>query len=134
VTDWQERYGGQFSGSVVIAVQTELGKMDTVKTIKIGATKTIENTTAIPKDMVPYISQIFEERDRLYNDLVGKWNSGQKLDSWQDAIRKSYELQLSMTPEALLGPTLNRLIAPTAIENVRKRITEEATSGEASRN
>lgn len=121
-----------FSGSVTVGTQTKAGELDTVKATKIGATKTIENTTKIPRELTPYIGQIFEERDRLYNDLVGTWNHGGLLDEWQNAIKTAYELQLSFNPDSPLGPTLNRLILPTAIENIRKRIAEEASNGQAS--
>jgi hypothetical protein len=132
VTDWEEKWGGHFSGEVTVAGQTELGKLDTLQTTKIGATKTIENITAIPRDFIPYIGRIFEERDALYNDLVEKWNSGQELTAWQDSIRKAYNVQLAFNKDSPLQPTLNALIMPTAIDNIRKRITEEAGSAEAS--
>jgi hypothetical protein len=131
VTDWQDKYGGEFSGTVTVGTQTELGKLDKAETLTVGETKSIEYATKIPPELIPYISQVFADRDALYDDLVTKWNSGQELDKWQDAIRKAYEVQLSLTPEAPSGPTLNRLILPTAIENVRKRL-KEATSGQAS--
>jgi hypothetical protein len=139
VTDWQDKWGGEFAGSVTICTQTKLGALDTVQTTQIGGTKSIETTTAIPRDMAPYIAQIFEERDALYEDLVSKWNAGEPLTEWQDAIRKAYEVQVSFNKDTLLGPTLNALILPmaientrTAIENTRKRINEEIDSGQAS--
>jgi hypothetical protein len=122
VDDWAKNTGALFEG------EFKIGNERTV----IGATKTIEDATKIPRELTPYIAQIFEERDSLYSDLVGQWNSGGELTNWQNAIKVAYELQLSFTPDAPLGPTLNRLILPTAIENVRKRIAEEATSGQAS--
>lgn len=127
VTDWQQKWGGEFSGSVTVAGQTELSKLDAVKTLQIGSTKTIENTTAIPKDMVPYIAQIFEERDRLADD----YTKGLGEETAEEA--QHFNAVMLEYPDAAKWPTLNAILLPKAIENVRKRITEEATSAEASR-
>lgn len=54
--------GKGFSGSVTIGTQTKLGELDTVKTTEIGETKTIENITAIPRELTPY-KQITEEAE-----------------------------------------------------------------------
>jgi hypothetical protein len=134
VTDWQDKYGGQFSGSVTVAGQTELGKLDSVKTTKIGATKTIENTTAIPKDMVPYIAQIFAERDYLSNLYASDCTSDNP--EWStltiSEIAAEMEFAMKCDPNAPKWPTLNGIILPHAVANVRKRITEEANSAKAS--
>lgn len=130
VTDWQDKYGGQFSGTVTVGTQTELGKMDKVETMEVGA-KIIEDTTQIPRDMVPYISQIFAERDRLQllarnaiDDNVRGEETG--------AIQDEYYARMELVPDQPKWPALNGAILPVAINNVRKRITEEATHGQAS--
>ena len=125
VTDWQDKYGGEFSGSVTIAGQT--GKLDSVKTMQVGETKTIENVTAIPRDMAPYIGQIFEERDKLASAHVDamKTKTGTNFcQEWADWMENH--------PGDPQWPTLHKILLPTAIENVRKRIAEEAASAKAS--
>jgi hypothetical protein len=126
VYDWREKWGAAYEGQVTVGTQTELDKLDTVQTTKIGATKTIEDTTKIPRDMVPYIAQIFEERDRLAQAHVDSMKTrghgySHEWASWMEDH-----------PDDPQWPTLNRVLLPTAIDIVRKRITEEATSGEAS--
>ena len=133
VTDWQDKYGGQFSGTVTVGTQTKLGELDTVETMEVGS-KTIEDTTKIPHDMVPYIAAIFDERDylaKLYTDDresgEPEWSTvliSQIADQMDDAMR--------VDPGAPKWPILNAIILPHAIENVRRRITEEAKSGQAS--
>lgn len=120
VDDWGGKWGSQFSGETVVSGERT----------EIGETKTIEDTTKIPRDMVPYIAQIFEERDALYNSLVSRWNAGLALTAWESAIKTAYEVQLSLNKDSPLGPTLNRLILPTAIENIRKQFSKEATHGD----
>jgi hypothetical protein len=136
VTDWQDKYGGQFSGSVTVAGQTELGKLDSVKITKIGATKTIENTTAIPKDMVPYIAQIFEERDKLGRQFSDESNSNSPVFSsdLMAGISALFQAALAQNQHAGKWLTLNAILLPEAIKIVRKRITEEANSAKESGN
>ena len=123
--------GKGFSGSVTVGHQNQAGFVATRMDID-KKSKTINTTVAIPKDMLPHMSAVFEERDALYNDLVEKWNTGKELSDQEKAICEKYEEALAEDPETLKGPTLNALLMPTAIENVRKRITEEASSGQAS--
>jgi hypothetical protein len=124
VDDWKEKWGGTFSGEV---------STNGEKTF-IGETKTIESTTAIPRDMVPYIAQIFEERDylgKLYADTCAS-DDAVWLTPTVSAIATEMEFAMKSNPDAPEWPTLNGIILPYAIENVRKRITEEAASGKAS--
>ena len=125
VTDWQDKYGGQFSGTVTVGTQTELGKLDSSSTIEVGATKSVESVTAIPREMTPYIGQIFEERDRLGQCYA----KGEEETSWAIAAMETHMLE---NPDAPRWPTLNAILLPQAIQNIRKRITEEANSGQAS--
>lgn len=125
-----ERWGGigQFAGEVTIGTQTKLGELDTVQTAKIGNAKSIENVTAIPRDMTPYIAQIFEEREylrKLYADDCSE-------PAWSTVliseIASKMEAAMKADPAASKWPTLNAIILPFAIANVRKRITEEAAN------
>jgi hypothetical protein len=133
VTDWQDKWGSQFSGSLTVGTQTKLGGLDSVKTTEIGGAKSIEDTTKIPRDMVPYIGQIFEERDYLggqYADeaasAVPEWSTLLLSD-----IASKMDAALKDNPTAPAWPTLNAIILPYAIENVRKRI-KEASHGQTS--
>jgi hypothetical protein len=121
VDDWKAKWGGQFSGEV---------STNGEKTF-IGETKTIEDTTAIPHDMVPYIAQIFEERDRLQK-LAQSAICDDVRGAEVGAIQDEYYARMQLVPDAPKWPTLNAAILPVAIKNVRKRITEEAASGQAS--
>lgn len=107
VDDWKERWGGQFSGETVISGERT----------EIGETKTIEDTTKIPRDMVPYIAQIFEERDRLAKVSAEVFDNGgtdEFIPKFVEAIRDD--------PECPKWPLLYSLVLPTAIANVRDRI------------
>lgn len=107
VDDWKERWGGQFSGETVISGERT----------EIGDTKTIEDTTKIPRDMVPYIAQIFEERDRLAKVSAEVFDNGgtdEFIPKFVEAIRDD--------PERPKWPLLHSLVLPTAIANVRDRI------------
>jgi len=124
VDDWKAKWGGEFSGEVKVGGERT----------EIGATKTIENTTAIPRDMVPYIAQIFEERDRIGRDYAYEWR--EENPTWSSIVLSNiatlFDTAMAHCPSAPKWPTLNAIILPYAIENVRKRIIEEATSGQAS--
>lgn len=123
VTDWAEKNSGLFSGEVSVnGDRTE-----------IGATKSIEDTTKVPRELTPYIAQIFEERDRLSREQLDAWkNSDLEPTDMQRDITRKYNTFLEEDPERRRWPTLNAILLPYAIANIRKRITEEATSGQAS--
>ncbi len=124
VDDWAKSTGALFKGEFKIGGERT----------EIGATKTIENTTEIPRELTPYIAQIFEERDRLANGLVHVWDNALPMTEWQSDITAKFQ---TVSPDRDGFPTekwprLNAIILPTAIENIRKRIKEEAASGQAS--
>jgi hypothetical protein len=129
VTDWQDKWGDQFSGSVTVGTQTELGNLDSVKTTEIGRSKSIEDTTKIPRDMVPYIGRIFEERDRLQHLAQNAIDDNVRGEE-TGAIQDEYYARMDLVPDQPKWPALNAAILPIAIGNVRKRITEEAESGQ----
>lgn len=116
--DWKERWGSQFSGETVVGGERT----------EIGATKTIEDTAKIPRDMVPYIAQIFEERDRLGRIAAECLQSGTG-DSDIDAAVSAYKDAVENNANLSKWPAMNALVLPKAIENIRKRITEEASHG-----
>ncbi len=95
VDDWGKKNSALFDGHVLVGTDR----------VEIGTTKTFEDATKIPRELTPYIAQIFEERDRLIN--VDDWNELSPAEAKSMAILQ-------------------------AIETIRKRITEEATSGQAS--
>jgi hypothetical protein len=117
VTDWAEKNSSLFEGHASVGAERT----------EIGATKTIENTTKIPHELTPYIAQIFEERDRLANDYVYKQDRSEVTQ-----FERQYMKAMKEDPDAPRWPTLHAIILPTAIENIRKRIAEEATNGQAS--
>lgn len=104
VDDWKERWGGQFSGETVVSGERT----------EIGPTKTIEDTTKIPRDMVPYIAQIFEERDRLAKHHLDD------VELERGTIGKAFRLVMNANPSAEKWPTLHAILLP---------ITEEASHG-----
>jgi len=119
--DWMKKWSGELSGESALFGEVKIGETS----IKLGdgifdveqaqyidgKTKTIETTTAIPRDMVPYIDQIFEERDRLSREAI-----------------KAYGIDKSLSKL----PTLSALVLPAAINNIRQRIIEETKSGQTS--
>lgn len=117
VDDWVSRTGTQFLGEISINGDKAA----------VGATKTFESLTNIPKDMIPHLVQIFEERDRLTQEHVEAEREGIK-GPFSDAFDAAIEAQ----PNLAKWPTLNAIVLPHAIKNVRKRITEEATNGKTS--
>jgi hypothetical protein len=123
LTDWAEQNSALFTGDVRVGDERT----------EIGETKTIENTTKIPRELTPYIAQIFEERDRLNDEQLDAWkHSDREPTEMQRAITKEYNHTFTLTPEAPEWPTLNAIVLPYAIDNIRKRIAEEATNGQAS--
>jgi NDP-sugar pyrophosphorylase family protein len=119
VDDWKEKWGGQFSGETVVSGERT----------EIGATKTIEDTTKIPRDLTPYIAQIFEERDRLGRIAAECLQDGTG-DSEVDAAVEAYKNAVENDENLSKWPAMNALVLPKAIENVRKRITKEASHGD----
>jgi hypothetical protein len=124
VDDWAKNTGALFEG------EFKIGNERTA----IGATKTIEDTTKIPRELTPYIAQIFEERDRLGKQYSMEMEYDISIQSSREMteIDNEFQRRLSIDPESPKWPTLNAIILPYAIENIRKRIAEEATSGQAS--
>lgn len=131
VTDWAEKNSALFEGEVKICNQTKLSELDKVDTVKVGATKSIENITKIPREMTPYIAQIFEERDLIAKKYTED-SDGDNPVSW--SIAGEFRRAMDDNPDAPKWPTLNAIILPYAIANIRKRIEEngEAKLGQTS--
>jgi hypothetical protein len=124
VDDWAQKNSALFAGEVSVNGQRT----------EIGATKTIEDTTKIPRELTPYIAQIFEERDRISGDYAEESKADANI--WSSDLLREIDTKFmaarSANPEIPSWPVLNAIVLPYAIENIRKRITEEATSGQAS--
>lgn len=122
VDDWKEKWGGQFFGDVSVGGERT----------PVGETKSIENTTAIPRDMVPYIAQIFIERDYLGKCYADDCKSGEPAWSSVTISEIAAKMDVAMKADATgpKWPTLNAIILPYAIANVRSRIKQEASNGD----
>lgn len=124
VSDWVEKTSGQFSGHVVAGgVSSDVGDGGLGRLL-FPETKTIETTVAIPPDMFPHMSLVFAERDKLYADLMERWNDANPLTEMQDKVCIEYQSKLQANPDLLKGPTFLALLLPYAIENVRERLKE----------
>lgn len=121
VEDWttKAQAAGLSGGFSMNGITTEVGDDENVKD---QVTKTINTRVKLPAEMMPYMSEIFAERDRLYEALIAAWKGGMVLTDEQDAVCRAYEAALLSDPETLKGPTLNALWLPYAIENVRKSL------------
>lgn len=115
VDDWKAKWGGEFSGEVSVGGE---------KTA-IGETKTYENTTKIPRDMVPYIDKIFAERDLIAAECLDVRSNLLKFPDKFASIETAFESAISLNPDAARWPTLHAVILPIAIENIRKQLAEE---------
>ena len=111
--------------AVVTEVKAGAGVETRVETIERPQEKTVELVSAIPKDMMPYISAIFAERDRIRDTIV---RPDRTLDpdnvitvQFYDAIDKDKALPW--------WPTLHALILPYAIESVRHAIANKPSEG-----
>lgn len=101
----------------------EVGKG--LKAFKSDATKTVDTTVGIPRDMTPHIASIFKERDELYDKLQAKWRTGEPYEDWEGDVCRRYDEALEVDPAILKGPAINALLLPIAIENVRKALGVE---------
>ena len=82
VRHWAKKWGDDgISGSVSVGgVGIEVGEGE--KVFKDSKTKSIETTTASPRELTPYIAQIFAERDRLYAELQAMWEGAGPTPGW----------------------------------------------------
>lgn len=133
VSDWiQGTTDLGISGSVSFGDETAtVGDPNEAKKfskIVDNITKTIETTVDIPRDMIPYIVSVFKERDELYAELIRAWETPeQAFTPNQYKVYREYTEALKTDPDILKGPTLNALLLPIAIANIRKTLNEEKT-------
>ena len=85
-------------------------------------TKTINTTVGVPTDMFPHMNEVFAERDRLYAELQAEWGGPQCYNQQQADVMKKYNNAMAADPAAPKGPTLNALLLPYAVANVRAGI------------
>lgn len=136
VEDWADKYGAfvggattlQTDGEEVVRTSIVAGKGVKVNTEKFErpATKTVELTTKIPKDMLAYIDPIFAERDRIVAELITEEDG---LPRWREDLAPQYQPIAKRFWEAVGAdkaapwwPTLHAIILPYAIDNVRKAV------------
>lgn len=131
VDDWAAKAAADgISGTVTVATQTVEGKLDSIEhrdvgdvdAIQIGATKTIETVVAIPRDMIPHMSAIFAERDRLEAEVVRKDRT-----LAPGAIADKFYTAIDADRGAPWWSTLRAIILPIAIENVRANLKKDST-------
>lgn len=133
---WADRFGMftggattlQTDGEEVVRTDIVAGKGVEVRTesFERPATKTVELTTKIPKDMIAYIDQIFAERDRIVGELLVEEDGRPR---WRDDAAPEYQ-PIAREFWAAVGadrgapwwPTLHAIILPFAIKNVRKAV------------
>jgi hypothetical protein len=125
-TDWIRKTGiDGISGSVSVGgVGMEVGEGE--KVFKNTTAKTIETMIRVPKDMIPHMKAVFDERDELYTSLLRMWDAD-ILSDWQREICDKYQEALVEDPSVPKGPTLNALLMPHAVENVRAKLKEGKT-------
>jgi hypothetical protein len=138
VADWASKNAALgLTGSVTVGTQTAVGKLDSLKKVKVGdlveidtdegfaqvgSTKTIETIVAIPRDMTPHIPEIFKERDRLEAEVVRKDRTlapGPIADKFYAAVEAD--------KGAPWWPTLRAILLPIAVDNVRANLKKETT-------
>lgn len=134
VDDWATKNAAEgFTGSVRTAVQTKLGELDSDEMRPIGeavyanpATKSLETTVEIPRDMTSHIASIFKERDRLEAEVVRKDRTlapGPIADKFYAAV-KAKERDGTLVQ---WWPTLRAILLQIAVDNVRAALKEGKT-------
>lgn len=129
--EWERRFsqhgitGGArrviFGDTEVAVTEITMGKTSGVETVARPQEKTIELVSEIPRDMQAYVGAIFEERDRLVQEVVRPDRTlapGEIADKFWDAI--------SADKSAPWWPALHAVILPYAIANVRKAVFNPA--------
>lgn len=132
--DWRDKTAADgFSGHVRTARQTIVGDLEDDEIVKVGeqatpyltTTKTIETTTQVPMDMLPHMTAVFNERDRLSADVVlpdRTLKPGPIADRFYAAV--------DADKGAPWWPTLYAILLPIAVENVRNSLKSQESSDE----
>lgn len=122
VEDWAAKAGEDgLVGSVRIVSGdgTEVRERSVGDTYERPTSRTIETTVKVPKDMTQHMAAVFDERDRLENEIVQPDRTlkpGPIADKFYAAMEED--------PGAPWWPTLKAIILPIAIENVRAKLKE----------
>lgn len=126
VEDWADKFGMFTGGATVLqghgeeVIRTDVvagkGAKVKVETYERPKTGTVELVSHIPKDMIPHVEAIFEERDRLISEVVLPDRS--LLPG--SAISEQFYTAIERDKGAPWWPTLMAIVLPYAIENVRK--------------
>ncbi len=101
-----------------VVFKTEI--LDNVETIERPKERTIEVVSKVPPDMMPHMSAVFRERDRL-KDLVVRPDRSLDPDS---VITQQFYKATDEDKSLPWWPTLHAIILPYAIDNVRKALKE----------
>lgn len=120
VDDWVVKTGANFSGNVTVGDVTETVGEEARDIFAISKSKTIETRVRLPEDMIPHMAAIFEERDRLKDEMV---NADRSLKPGVAADK--FYAAMDADPAAPWWPTLHAILLPTAIENVRAKLRKE---------
>lgn len=127
VQDWADKAAKDGFFGIAGAVEDGHG----VGRVEVAATKTFENATPIPRDMQPYIVQIFEERDGLCTLYVGRENDPALMFPEEEilmAAEVAFNAAMKHDASTPKWPLLHSILLPVAIEKVREKVRGETTS------
>lgn len=118
VDDWFSRqFAAGFSGNVtVLSEGSEIGNATDAREV---GDKTLESVTKIPRELQPYVGEIFAERDRLWGVSTVWWGKDA-----EPQYQKYTELAAAH-PDWTRGQLMNAVLTPIAIDNIRKRLAKE---------
>lgn len=129
VADWAKQAGAEgLSGSFSIDGQTFDVGASPEPLRRDKGTKTINTTVGVPADMFPHMNEVFAERDRLYAEMERVWSTDGKVftdDQWSVYVK--YQRAAQDDPAISKGPTMNALLLPYAVKNVRAKLKEGKT-------
>ena len=128
VADWAKQAGTEgLSGSFSIDGQVFDVGTQPAPVLRDRKTKTVNTTVGVPADMFPHMSEVFAERDALYTDLINAWNNCLPMTAENEEVVRKYNEALAEDPHILKGPTVNALLLPIAVANVRAKLKERKT-------
>ena len=126
VDNWFQRQAASgFTGGVTVLSEGSGGECARTSDIREIGDKTIEDATPIPRELMPYINFIFQERDVL-------WSQSEK---WWDKTTPEYQRYTEIAerhPQWTRGQIMNAVLTPIAIENIRKRRASEGAQHDQS--
>lgn len=137
VDDWKEKFGGELSGE--FKVGNDVATLGDAKVTSILLSdpsmdvaecqegRIIKATVAIPKDMLPHMSAVFAERDRLRDGVVNE-NNPNGIILKPGEIADKFKAAIDADDSRPRWSILHAILLPIAIENVRKSLKQESTS------